>query len=434
MSTEDKDTSAEPTEAASGKSAARKRGRNPQQLPSGKWSGRYYDATGKRQRTAAYESYREARDALAAAVAQVKRDRDAGRTQPREKLNVATYAERWLQRREAKGIKSVKRYERTFVTRYMIPAVVDDSGQRLGDLRLAHVRLRHARRLREVMALTTGEDGTKLAPRTVDGICGLLSSILTEAVEDELIDANPLKGKRQHRKRGEVRDKDPEWRGSAIFDRPECSMLMTDERIPQQRRVLYSLKYLAALRHSEAAALRWRHVDRKARPLGKLTIADAYDSIEREESGQTKTGVTRHVPILPELDSILSAWRDAWGRTYGKMPGPDDLVVPTMYMTNYDASHACRKMTADLETLGLRATGRNGHALRASFISHVQTDQANRDILKWVTHGQPQSTIMDGYSRFTWDDLCREVAKLKIDLTATAQDTGRDTAPVVAIR
>jgi len=52
-------------------------------------------------------------------------------------------------------------------------------------------------------------------------------------------------------------------------------------------RVLYGLLGLGALRHGEAAALRWRHVVSGLEPLGRLIIANSNDDED------TKTGVER---------------------------------------------------------------------------------------------------------------------------------------------
>jgi hypothetical protein len=51
-------------------------------------------------------------------------------------------------------------------------------------------------------------------------------------------------------------DNDPAWRSGAVFSREELEALLTDERIPADRRVLYALLGLVGLRFGEVAALR----------------------------------------------------------------------------------------------------------------------------------------------------------------------------------
>jgi hypothetical protein len=83
-------------------------------------------------------------------------------------------------------------------------------------------------------------------------------------------------------------DKDPEWRSTAIFEREELIALVSNDRIPDDRRVQYALEGIAGLRHEEAAALRTRSYNphrgrsaltpvagssRKLIAFGRLTIA-----------------------------------------------------------------------------------------------------------------------------------------------------------------
>lgn len=92
---------------------------------------------------------------------------------------------------------------------------------------------------------------------------------------------------------GKVRDKKHEWRATAIFAREELEILISDPRIPWDRRVLYALAGLAALRHGQSAAFRWRHVVSGLEPLGRIIIANS------NAAETTKTGGERWMPMLP---------------------------------------------------------------------------------------------------------------------------------------
>ena len=52
-------------------------------------------------------------------------------------------------------------------------------------------------------------------------------------------------------------DKDPEWRSTAVFTREEVEPLLSDTRLPEDRRVLYAFLFLTVMRIGEAVALRW---------------------------------------------------------------------------------------------------------------------------------------------------------------------------------
>ena len=70
---------------------------------------------------------------------------------------------------------------------------------------------------------------------------------------DEFIDATPcvvIKGELPKKT-----DKDPSWRATAVYTREEIEQLISDQRIPEDRCVLYALEAVAGPRHGEAAAL-----------------------------------------------------------------------------------------------------------------------------------------------------------------------------------
>ncbi len=314
-------------------------------------------------------------------------------------MTVAGYAETWAAERAASGVGAAMPDLR-LLRRYVFPSI--------GQLPLTEVRPRHARDIvRELRA--AGE----LAPRTIIAVYRTLRSLFESAVTDEHVESNPIKVKK-----GVLPakvDKDPEWRALATFTVREVEQLISDERIPVERRVQYALKAIAGLRHGEVAGLRWRHYDPTLEPLGRLVIATSYDT------GRTKTEVARRVPVHPVLARILAAWKlSHWARLYGRAPGPDDYLVPTRTLTTVDVSDAVHAFKADLESLGLRVEAgkyrdRGGHDLRAWFITTCQEHGAHRDLLRVVTH-TAKGDVVSGYTRAQWPALCAEVGKLKVSI------------------
>jgi integrase len=210
----------------------------------------------------------------------------------------------------------------------------------------------------------------------------------------------------------EGRDKDPAWRATAIFTREETERLISDERIAEDRRAQYGLLFLAGLRLGEAIALRWRDYDPKTRPLGCLDVSRSYCRVLHREK-ETKTGVPRQVPVHSELAKILAEWKlGGYERFCGRIPQPDDLILPTTKGTTHrDTSASWKLMQSDLDTLGLRH--RRQHDTRRTFISLAIADGAQPHILKWVTHGCKKS-IMDQYTTLPWVTRCEAVACLQI--------------------
>lgn len=183
---------------------------------------------------------------------------------------------------------------------------------------------------------------------------------------------------------------------------------------------------LGGLRPGEVSAVRWRHYDANVEPLGKLTVAKAYNTRKHNEKG-TKTNAVRHVPVHPTLAAMLAEWKlSGWAAMMGRAPEPDDLLVP---LPPDDAeSRRSRKGEAyrghdyagkrwrnvDLKLLGGRE--REMYAMKSTFITLAIEDGANPEILEHrVTHAKAKRSAFDGYDRGAhWDATCREVAKLRL--------------------
>jgi integrase len=195
----------------------------------------------------------------------------------------------------------------------------DDASYQLGPAlartdpcqRLNVIAAHHARDLVRQLRRKQSARGTVLAPRTVRHCFWLAHRIAHDAEVDELIDRNPFVLRRGELP-GKV-DRDPTWRQNAIFTRDEVEHVISDERIPLDRRVVYALLFLAGLRFGEVAALRWRFYESIAEPLGRLMIAHSYNTKRRTVKG-TKTEQPRQVPVHRVLANI---------RLQGDEPGPE---------------------------------------------------------------------------------------------------------------
>jgi integrase len=312
-------------------------------------------------------------------------------------INVRRYAEHWTKLRLQQGVASCAD-DHTRIRLHALPSI--------GHLLIGDVRPRHIRDL--VRSLRAKG---RMAPRSIRHVYGALHTMFRDAVVDELITANPC-----ILKRGELPkliDKDPTWRAGAVFTRGELEQLISDERIPPDRRVLYALLGIAGLRFGEAAALRWRCYDTTLEPLGRLLIATSWCTSKRTEKS-TKTEQPRQVPVHPTLAKMLAAWKlGAWQVMMGRAAGPDDLIIPSRRGRNRSRHHSLEKFREDLDRLMLRR--RRQHDLRRTFISLARADGARRDVLETVTHGA-RGDILDMYTTLPWASVCEEVAKLKIRL------------------
>jgi len=271
---------------------------------------------------------------------------------------------------------------------------------------------------------TSERTGELYSPRTVLHIYRTLGTAFGDAVLDGLIPTSPCT---LRQRRGELpakKDADPKWRGEAVYSRDEAETLLSAGSIPLERRVMYGLMLLAGLRSAEATGRRWRDYDPDARPLGRLTVASQADGNKGERA--TKTGDARDVPVVPALASLLAEWKlDGFAMRFGRRPRPEDPIVPgprcePERLTFRGGTTVYVGLGRDLDKLGLRRVPALRHSMRATFLTLLEADGANMAIARRCTHSAPND-VLSGYVRTGWADVCREVAKLRIELRRGAE-------------
>lgn len=311
-------------------------------------------------------------------------------------LTVERWGERWLLARDNRDADN----DAARLRLHVFPNV--------GGLALGEVEPRH------LAALAKDWSGKGLAPRTRRNVYSVVKAMFRDArIEGVLSGADPCI--LTHRQLGKIKDAPGFVRRDAVFSRDELEALISDDRVPHDRRVWYALLGLGILRTGEAAGLRWGKV-LPAEPLGRLIIDRSYD-------GPTKSGDERWMPVHPTLAGMLAAWRlGGWALAFGRPPAPDDLVCPVPAEPPRKGKRKplgamrdkdwCRKrLVVDLAALSFRH--RRAHDLRRTGISLARSDGANADLLDRGTHAAP-TEIMDLYTSPEWEALCREVAKLRV--------------------
>ncbi len=329
-------------------------------------------------------------------------------------MTVAVFAEKWIKARIADGVITGAD-DGSRIRRFLLPHI--------GAMRIEEVRPRHiidwVRKLRRMKALViTGQikgkriykPGDKpIAPRTVRNTVTAVSAMFTDAVVEELISASPVVLRRKDLPK--KRDDDPEWRVSAIFTLAELEQIISDQRIPWDRRVLYALFFLTSSRFGEVAAMKWQHYDDKPRPLGRMTVALSYNT-KLKTVKETKTQSPRTVPVHAVLAAILAEWKlTGFEQQFGRKPKDSDLIVPSREWRNRSVNHSLKKFHQDLERIDLRS--RRQHDARRTFKTIAQNHGVNESRLGWITHGRPSS--IDGqYDEPPWRQLCEVVLAMRI--------------------
>jgi integrase len=333
-------------------------------------------------------------------------------------LTTEAYLESWLTRREARQVASV-RDDRVRLRTHAIPAI--------GKIPLVDLRPHHVRDLLRELPQKPSRKGGKLAPRTQRHVYFLLRQALHDAVVEETIPSNPAMVDTSEIP--QKRDKDTSgWRDRAVFTHDEVEQLISDERIPEDRRVGYALEFLTGMRTGEVSALCWRHYE-TAQPLGKLVVEVAYNTRTHEVKA-TKTERPRKVPVHPTLAKVLATWKlSGWKRLFDRDPKRDDLIVPARgggpkkRDEHRNVAWALSLFHTDLETLGLRK--RRHYDSRRTFVSLAQDDGANGDLVRWLTH--PPGDTFALYTTPSWEALCEAVSKLRIKVR---DDGGGEVVPL----
>lgn len=193
--------------------------------------------------------------------------------------------------------------------------------------------------------------GEGLAPGTVRGHVALLSSLLTQLVEDGVARSNPAKGLPRATMRLMASTHDPR---TTPFIEQLADVQRIYEALPEPLDVAYAIGALAGLRTGEVFGLRWRSVDLPARRIHVH---------EQRGKSHTKDREGRMVPILDGLLPVLEAW---------KSKSAGELVIPSMRIDGEAISRHTpgRHIARVLAELGLERPGLGWYeATRHTFAS-----------------------------------------------------------------
>lgn len=199
--------------------------------------------------------------------------------QPADTLRLAEYAERWLIERAQDLEPITLESYRERLTKHVLPE--------LGRLRLPDLTPGHVRRFLLVKRATYAKNGVRL-------MRAALSSCLSDAVQDELIPANPCLQLRARRQRDTDADRQQPIRPLTLAQR---ALFLATARRRSAHPLLFELLAKTGLRPSEAYALRGEDLE-----PGRVHVAHAW---VRGRLKATKTSQTRWVDLPDGLAARL---------------------------------------------------------------------------------------------------------------------------------
>lgn len=361
----------------------------------------YYDLQGKRclksAETADMEEAKTIQNLFRDRIAAEKR---AGLKSP-DAPTFRWYAEeKWLPARRARGVRSVG--DDAFRLRHAMPFLGD---RLLKDITAADLQL-----------VINAVVAKGLSQRLEHHVYGAMRVLFRRAMKDGLIKVSPCVLTVRDGDLRRKQDKNPHWRGRAVYTRAEVERLLSDERIPEYRRVLWALLFVGGLRVNEATPRRWEDFDPEAEPLGQLNVVSHLDVKLRQDIPGTKnTPHPRPVPVHPTLATMLARWKMlGWPAMVGRTPRPDDLIIEAPRGGMLNSNRTLEALKEDCQALGIRVRGQ--HDMRRTFVSLTLAGGANKDKLRFVSHGATIEEAIDGYNIPPWYSLCEQVSFLKVGL------------------
>lgn len=319
---------------------------------------------------------------------------EASGQRPLGRLTIAEYAARWLPERMAQ-IRSGADEER-WLRLHVLPA--------LGEVVLEELTPP------KVADWIRGLRDEGLSARSVRNAHGVLSAVLGHARFHGALLTNPAKDLPRGVLPTVGRSKRPAYRPH------EASALVYDARIEWSRRVVYAIAAFTGCRPGEAAGRRWRDLEARE-PMRALRIATQWNDAPLK-GARDEDSAERLVPVHPDLDRILDAWRRVgWERHFGRLPTSDDFIVPgtldaSAPMTRNQLTKAHAR---DVARIGLDVgAGAGLHSMRRFFVSAARNAGADAADIAEVTHRPKGDVLEDAYTRRSWETLCAVVKHIEL--------------------
>lgn len=308
---------------------------------------------------------------------------DAGSS--RETL--ASYLERWLDVKKTQIAASTYRDYRGIILNLVIPKF--GMKIRLGQLRRSHIK--------EWLATIDDQQKVKITNKRLANIQSCLRSALADAVDDELIDSNPLAGFTFERNEAprEEDHADP-------LDADEQALIIAKARDPQIAH-LFQFAFWTGLRTSELIALNWDDVDWTR---GIVRVRKAMTRAAKGAAEDTKTlAGRRDVKLLAPALSALTAqkahtllaggavfhnpgWR---GRESGRWKG-DDQIWEAWRTTLKRAGVRYRNPYQTRHTYASMMLSAGEHPMWvARQMGHADTTMIMRNYGRWMPSADPNA-------------------------------------------
>ncbi len=296
------------------------------------WVVDFRDASGRRFRLSV-PTRDEAEDLLAE---KIKERKHAPLTPHDRTLTLADYTARWLQAARSQLAPITVQNYTQHLTVHILP--------RLGRIRVADLRRRHVKDFLTTLCSTTNAHGRPFAKNSLRLIKAALSTVLTDAVDDELLFANPVMQLGRSKKHSATRMTTDELitrvRPMTWAQAQTVSQMLTtldrEHLLDVRYTMLLTLLLKTGMRPSEALALQ----------RGDLDLSQRTVRVERAATigGQVKSTKTRDVrtvdlsaSLLPTLTAYqhwleVESMSGRWGESPWLFPNDQGTLLDERHM------------------------------------------------------------------------------------------------------
>ena len=240
---------------------------------------------GRKETLGTYATRGEAEAVLEAAFSKLEADQAA----PANAVTLRAWVARWLPAREQSRAVRDASHDGDRMRAYVLT-------ERWADDPIDTVNTRTIRAWTLGLFKRKKRNGETLSRSTIVAVVSTLRVCYRDAIDEGLLDANPCDGVKVPS--GADAEDEP-W---TYLTLDEIERLLTEPRIPEHARLLYTVAIYTGLRKGELWGLRWRDV--------QLEHVSPHVMVRRSRSGPTKTGKHRAVPLLPAAADALRRLRE----------------------------------------------------------------------------------------------------------------------------
>ena len=262
---------------------------------------------------------------------------------------------------------------------------------------------------RQVMQLQNKLIAKGLSPSAVNNIMVELSSILRDAVRNEVIQKNPCNSVRNLSNENTARE--TIHRALTIEEQAAFMQEAKSEYLYE----FFAILLLTGMRSGEAAALTWKDIDYKNNVIHvSKTITHKQDVSIDIGPPKTKTS-KRDIPMTEQIRTVLQMQMGKSGRAFSL---EDSFIVfPSVhnrYINNCSVNAAIRNVLRRLEEKGTHIEYFSAHAFRDTFATRFIEQGGKPQTLKTILGHSTLAMTMDLYAHVLPNTKQEEMDSLNI--------------------